>query len=959
MFNLIFVVLILAGLSDVVQAQIGERPDTRYDISVTLNTDRHILSGEQTVKYTNRSSRPLREVYFILAANHSSEKNPYIHDIENDRAFWNGWQSKSTSIQFVKDAHGAPLQYKLEKVPPIFQTFSLDNVLLKVELPIALIPGDQVLINMGFETKFVQNKFGDEARWQGFYTWRFGWNPQELSMEGDEWFKDGFRMMPAFFTVKLTVPDTFVVAAGAGIQRIDAEGGGTRTYHLESEVSQLSLPLTMGPGYNLVQGPLGDASIYSYFRGDHVETAKMMVRLAREIIDFYEPIFGKYRYRDLRIAENSAPGTAMASDGLVLMMEMVYKYKDLLAPGILNRLLEYVLAHEIGHLWWGVGVTQDFASENWLSEAFANYLAYVYMEEKYGIERNVFEYEKPGMLSKLIRFAVGDQSFHRLSEATYLNVVRLGWDEEISKDPRDIEYGNAVGPRTYEKGYWVLRALENELGRDAMFALLKTTFEQYQGEQLTIRKFQKMCETQLGKPMGWFFDQWIFGVKNLDYSVDDVFSQKRNGEYVTEVSFTKKGEALANTQLLLKTEDGKTYSHDVDASVRHDTFTLKTENRVTRVQIDPSQKLPDIYRIDNTWPRQIKYHFGLYDDPLDAYSVRYNILPSAVYLPASGDARFGAALGISGGYSPTHQWALSSTVGYKEDRYYFSNNASLNYHYSARNQMQAMFNATGYDSSTLEQGTYQFQFGHQHILYGTPQIGSSSRILLPSNSFLNYLNLRDYQGWYQHPSYQQYEDEYSGAVASWQFIYRRDDSVRLAWWNQWQLEVAPPEVNDKEFFKAQFTSNKRFRLIPNYILTIDGSIAYASENTPTPEKFYFNNPFRSDYGSYYGQRSAVLKADLDFPLLRELEAPVFNLMSLKAVYGNLFTYAGAVNSRLYDGRAMQAAESGAVMKFIFTTLGGFVDLSFDIGMIYPWYTQNTSLTPGSSPFMQINLSSVM
>ncbi|MDH5218338.1 MAG: hypothetical protein OEX19_11610, partial [Gammaproteobacteria bacterium] len=564
-----------------------------------------------------------------------------------------------------------------------------------------------------------------------------------------------------------------------------------------------------------------------------------------------------------------------------------------------------------------------------------------------------------GMLSKLIRFAVGDQSFHRLSEAAYLNVVRLGWDEEISKDPREIKYGNATGPRTYEKGYWVLRALENEMGREKMFAVLKATFEQFQGKQLTIRQFQKMCETQLGKPMGWFFDQWVFGVKDLDYSIDDVDSKKLNGQYVTRVNLRKKGEALANTEVVLKTRDGKTYSQGVDSSTTHETITFNTDSQVARVQVDPSQKLPDMYRIDNTWPRQVKYHFGLFDDPLDAYSVRYNILPSAVYLPATGNATFGAALGFSGGYSPTHQWSLSSTVGYEEERYYFSNIASLNYRYSARNQIQAMFDATGYDNSTFDQGTYQFQFDHQHILHGTPHIGSSSRILLPSNSFVNSIKLRDHQGWYQHPSYQQYESEYEGAITSWQFVYRRDDSLRYAWWNQWQLEVAPSGVNNNDFVKARFKSNKRFRLISNYILTLDGSMGYASENTPTPEKFLLNESFRSNFGSYYSRGNAVLQADLDFPLMRELEARVFNIMSLKSIYGNVFSYAGAFGSELHDEEAIHAVESGAVLKFIFTTMGGFIDFSFDVGATYPWYMQNTPRSPVNSPFVQINLSSVL
>ena len=950
---LLSITVFILSLETILAASIVE-PYTHYDIDVALDVDKHALIGKQQVTYTNKSNKALNELYFILAANHSSEKNPYIHDIENDRPFWNGWQAKSTKITFVRDTNNTALEYNLEKAPPLFQNYSLNNVLLKIKLPQPLAVLETIKLNIGFDTTFPESKTGDEAHWQGIYRWRFAWNPVELPIQNDAWYTDGFKMLPAHYDVKLQVPKGIVVAAGADEKSLSNESNQLKTYQFKTKVPQISVPLTMGKDLKKVSGKLDEINIDSYYLSDHQDVAQMMKNLSKQIIAHYQPKYGDYRYENLVISETSSPFTAMASDGLVLMSETFYRYKDLMVSGLLNRLLEFVLAHEIAHLWWGIPTSPDFAHENWLSEAFANYLAYSYMEDKYGSKKNLFEYDRPGIAMPILRFFIGDQSLRQMSESQYLNVYHLGWDEEISKDPREREFGNVLGPITYEKGYWVLRALENEIGRRNLTQALHQTFTQFQGKTLSIKDFQTVCEEVSNQSLDWFFDQWIYSKAHLDYSIDDVESTNEGNKYSTHVTVKKTGDAIANSIVITETEDGQRLTHTIENNENIQTIEVNSDQEIVKVEVDPYQKIPDVYRINNTWPRQVKSHFGVFDDPLDAYSIRYLIFPSSVYVPAKGTASGGLVLGVSGGYSPTHQWSVASSAGFAKEKTYLSTIAAFNYRFNAKKSFISSFNATGHDTENLQDGVYIAEVGYQHTLYATPNLGFTSKILWPSNTFQNKLVLMNYDGWYQHSDYRQYAKEHRGATALWRFSYNLDESLRYAWRGGLNLDTAPPGINDNGYYKIQLNSIKKFRLIPNWIFQISTMAGYASENTLTPEKFDFIN-FKSFYGEHFRRTTAAAYAELEFPLIRELDTSIFNLFAFKSIYGNLFTHAGAIGSHLHDDDATQAIESGAKVKFIFTTLGGFADFNINVGWVATWHLQKTEKKPENTLFLGLGL----
>ncbi|MDH5547546.1 MAG: M1 family aminopeptidase [Gammaproteobacteria bacterium] len=952
--NILFTVFSCLGVAS---ASVPVEPYSEYDISVKLNIWEHSLKGEQKVRYVNKTDKTLDHIYFVLIANHSSEKNPYVHDIVNDEGYWSGWEGNATVIEDIENGKGEKLAFSLEQAPTIFQKYSLNDVLLRIQLPLVITPGEIQELKIKFTTVFSQHKYGDQNYWQEIYNWRFGWNPIELASKDGKWDFDSFRLVPAMYKLRLEVPKGFEVVAGADTGEEIAETKTSRTFSFESRVPQSSIPLSMGPGLKRVSFQGQRPQIDSWYRRAHAEPARQMAYYADEIIRYFEPLFGTYRYQKLAIVENSVELTGLASDGLIYIPENFYRYKDLIVPGALDKMLEYLLAHEIAHMWWGIGVSADFAAENWLSEAFANYMAYTYMEHKYGREDNVLSYENPDLLMWLVKYFAGDISIHHLSEYQYLDSVYLGWDEAIIKKPSDVEYGNTLGTRTYEKGYWVLRALENEFGRDNLLQIFKKAYSDYQGKQMTVAEFQLICEETIEEPMDWFFSQWLYGDSQLDFRIADVESEATNEGFMTQIHVEKSGMARASTSILVETRNGEIINRPISADKGDVKIALDTRSPVINVTVDPYQKLPDLYRPDNTWPRKYNVRFGYLDFNVDKYSIRYYALPAPLEIPASGEMSAGLMIGVSGGYAPVHQWSLESVSGSDRGRYYFNNKASMRYRFSAWNSLTGDIHSTGNNPSELKTDTYSVQVKHQFTLFQSPNIGVSPRVLLDSNIIENALVMVDHEGWYENPRFDTFASEYNGPIALWRFSFLRNDALKLALKNRVIWDYAPPSINDKTYYKIEYFLDKKFRLYPNWHLTLNAKAAYASENTPTPELFALEE-FKSDFGDQFRRTMAGLNAEVEFPISRELEVKMLNAVVMKSIYGNMFTHVGTLGSELIDDSAVQVGESGAQLKFVFTTLGGVMDFSLNAGAVYPWKMQNTQKKATFTPFIRTEFATV-
>lgn len=158
---------------------------------------------------------------------------------------------------------------------------------------------------------------------------------------------------------------------------------------------------------------------------------------------------------------------------------------------------EIFRAHEMAHQWWGIGVEPADYRDAWLSEGFSDFAGLWYMQ----------------------RILKDNQKFFRQLE---------NWRKDIRArhdDAPPIALGGRAGEEepgdyqtiVYEKGAWVLQMLRNlmldlrTMNEDAFAATMQDFYRQYRGRRATTRDFQRVVEQHAGGPMGWFFNEWVYG----------------------------------------------------------------------------------------------------------------------------------------------------------------------------------------------------------------------------------------------------------------------------------------------------------------------------------------------------------------------------------------------------------------------------------------------------------------
>ena len=178
-------------------------------------------------------------------------------------------------------------------------------------------------------------------------------------------------------------------------------------------------------------------------------------------------------------------------------------------------------AHEMAHQWWGIGVEPASYRDAWLSEGFAEFAGMWYMQT---ILRD------------------NDKYFKMLRESR--DEIRRTRDKAvpIGLGYRALEnWRGSYSLVTYEKGAWVLHMLRNmmidsrTMSEDRFKLMMRNFYETYRGKRATTLDFQRIVEKHVGRPMDWFFDQWVYGTSVPTYTFAWNVEPADGGKYTAHI----------------------------------------------------------------------------------------------------------------------------------------------------------------------------------------------------------------------------------------------------------------------------------------------------------------------------------------------------------------------------------------------------------------------------------------
>jgi len=617
----------------------GATPRVFLDVQIDLES--RTLEGVQEVAFdADRAS-----AYFLLLANLAEERNPYLSDRLIDARYPAGFEPASIDIESVESVQSdgvTALPFRTLGLPPAFQTYSLQHAGLAVDLPDGT--EGRITLRIRFVTQIPRLATGDQGLDRGILTWRFGWYPLLLPHQ-ETWEEVGgilehpggpfpLEFAAADTAARISIAQGHTVICGADhIEEVLADeqvGDGEtavsdKVYQARFDVPARTVALAAGPDYARFALETLPVPIEVFFLPGHAEEARLFAVYANEILEAYQERFGPYPRARLTIVESpNRNGLSMAADGIVWLSSLFFTHRDVTLPGILDRLCEFVLAHEIAHQWWGLGAGVDLNAENWLSEGLAQYLAVSYFEDRYGrFGPNLFELADKGLLEGLVRSGFGFINLreHEI-EFPYLQQTEHGFDEAIIKPLCDVDYENATPVRLYDKGYLVARAIAAAIGPEVFDQGLREAGLRYRHRLITVEDLRDVLEAEAGRSLEALFDVWLFEPGAVDYAVKIVSSKRTDEGYRCVVSVSRGGGTLQSVIVEAQLLSGETIRREWDGSTDADTLIFESPEPVQRVTIDPDHLLPDKDRLNNHSPAKIVVVTTANAYPLDAYVVR-------------------------------------------------------------------------------------------------------------------------------------------------------------------------------------------------------------------------------------------------------------------------------------------------------------------------------------------------
>ncbi len=439
----------------------------RYTISLGIapGADETLISGQQTVTYTNRLSVPLDTLVFRLYPNLDS---------------YGGQMTVGEAT-----VGGAAIKPTLDDT----------RTVLTVALPSPLPPGEHITLSIPFaititnESRHLYGQFGvldgilalpNAYPVLSVYEPGKGWWHETDHPQGDAVFSE-----TAFYDVHVTAPADLILAASGSEIDLAVNDDGTLTHRFVAPLMR-DFSLAASTRYVTMTGEQDGVLIRLLYdpAPDGVQAATQhALEIARDALRIYSELYGPYPFAELDIAQTPNSAGGLEYPGLIDINGDVWAAD--------TDYFTFLLVHEIAHQWWYSLMGNDQIRHPWIDEALAQYSVAQYILATEGEDA----------------YAAALESFRMQYEAFAATEGDAPIGLPISAYPDQATYWAFI----YQKGPAFFALLDEQYGRDAVISALRALFAADRYGIATPDGVRSMFEQTLGADLDALFADWVGG----------------------------------------------------------------------------------------------------------------------------------------------------------------------------------------------------------------------------------------------------------------------------------------------------------------------------------------------------------------------------------------------------------------------------------------------------------------
>ncbi|WP_018342074.1 M1 family metallopeptidase [Cytophaga aurantiaca] len=612
--------------------------DVHYTIDATLDDSLNTITGNSfKLVYWNNSPNDLNELYFHLFQNSAQPGSYYENLNQNNKIPIKYGKYEQEGLGTITEniqVNGQPVKIEL------------DNTILKVFLNKPLLSGDSLVVTMKFTTyydngsmrrrmKFYETfntKHFDGVFWYPsicVYDKKFGWTTdQDLDKE----FYHDFGT----FDVSLTLPQEYILDA-TGVMMNEKEvlpdtlrakldiknfankkfgeqpsiiipkvKGKTKTWIFHAD-NVHNFAFTADPLYRIGETSWNGVRVITLAQEQSASKWQQSGEYTARIIKTYSTDFGMYDWPKIIIAD--------AKDGM--------EYSMLTLDNGTYPQHQYLLSHEVGHMWFYGMVGSNETYRAFMDEGFTQFLTVWSMDKLLGAKRARAHTNK--FIEKYLDSAINRNDY---LYAPYLNHVTENFDEPLNT--HSCAFNGAVRHSgnyglVYFKAGTMLYNLKYVLGDSLFIGAMKHYVQKWKFAHPYPEDFRDAIIEYTKTDLNWFFDEWLETSKNIDYKVKSVKKiSSTNQHFKYELTFERIGRMQMPLKYIVTFEDGTTKKFLIPNTwfvpptkdsvltkwygwdLLQPTYTtvLETDSKIKSVIIDPEMLLADSDNSNNQWGKK-------------------------------------------------------------------------------------------------------------------------------------------------------------------------------------------------------------------------------------------------------------------------------------------------------------------------------------------------------------------